>query len=294
MKRQIIEIEEEKCNGCGLCIPNCHEGALQLIDGKARLISELFCDGLGACLGHCPEGAIIIVEREAEPYDEFRVMENLVPKGRNTILAHLEHLKEHGEEDLLAQAVAFLRENKVDLSPNAKPHDGALRQPKPQASLHRGGGCPGMAMHDFREKVQETVVKSKQSDNYSALRQWPVQLHLLNPSASYLQGRDMVLAADCVAFAMGNFHDYFLEGKCLAIAYPKLDHGQDVYVEKLIAIVRDARINTLTVVMMEVPCCSSMMHWVQVAIRQAGRKIPVKKAIVSIQGQLITEDWLLN
>ena len=109
MKRKIIQIDEEKCNGCGICIPNCHEGAMQLIDGKARLISDLFCDGLGACIGHCPEGAIEIIEREAEPYDERKVMEIMVPKGRNTILAHMEHLRDHNETEFLQQSIDYLK-----------------------------------------------------------------------------------------------------------------------------------------------------------------------------------------
>ena len=138
MKRNIIEIDEEKCNGCGLCIPNCHEGAMKLIDGKARLISDLFCDGLGACIGHCPEGAISIIEREAEPYDEIRVMEQIVPKGRNTILAHLDHLRDHGEEEFLAQAIQFLKQNNIDMTPENNP------------APHVPHGCPGSMARDFR------------------------------------------------------------------------------------------------------------------------------------------------
>lgn len=294
MKRKIIEIDEEKCNGCGLCIPNCQEGALQLIDGKARLVSDLFCDGLGACIGHCPEGAISITEREAEPYDEFRVLENLVPKGRNTILAHLEHLKEHGEEVLLAQAVEFLRENRIDLSPQAPVHQGPLHYPQKASMVHDPRGCPGRAVHDFMKTTGDESVRSSHAEDYSALRQWPVQLHLLNPSASFLQGRDLLLAADCVAFAMGNFHKRFLEGKCLAIACPKLDHGQNTYIEKLTSLICEAKINTITVVMMEVPCCGGLLQWVQVAMQKASRKIPLKKAVVSIRGQLLSEEWLLN
>ena len=117
MNRTIVKIDEEKCTGCGLCIPNCHEGALQIIDNKARLISDLFCDGLGACLGHCPEGAITLEEREAEPYDEKKVMEIIVKHGRNTVLAHLQHLKEHNETEFLRQAIEFIKENNIDMSP---------------------------------------------------------------------------------------------------------------------------------------------------------------------------------
>src|SRR5512133_1364052 len=155
MLRKIIQIDEEKCNGCGLCIPNCHEGALQIIDGKARLISDLFCDGLGACLGHCPEGAIEIIEREAEPYDERKVMEILVTKGRNTILAHLEHLRDHNEQEFLNQAIQFLKENNIDMSPEN------------EMKTHSGCGCPGSREIDFREDAQQSAVHSPQSAVHS-------------------------------------------------------------------------------------------------------------------------------
>ncbi len=294
MKRQIIEIDEEKCNGCGLCIPNCHEGALQLIDGKARLISDLFCDGLGACIGHCPEGAIKFVEREAEPYDEIKVMETLVPKGRNTILAHLEHLKEHGEEEFLAQAIAFLKENKVDMSPEAPTHGEPLKTLHRMKHPHQPGGCPGLAQHDFRDNVEPHANTHSANMYFSELRQWPVQLHLLNPAASFLRGADLVLAADCVAFSMGNFHSHYLKGKSLAIACPKLDTGKEIYVDKLAAMIRDAKLNTITVVMMEVPCCGGLLQIVQWAMQKAARKIPLKKAIISVQGEIIEENWMMN
>ena len=294
MKRQIIEIDEEKCNGCGLCIPNCHEGALQLIDGKARLISDLFCDGLGACLGHCPEGAITLVEGEAEPYDEILVMQEMVKKGRNTVLAHLEHLKAHGEEALLAQAIAFLKANKVDMSPEAVPQTKPAKASfsAPPAHRHGGGGCPGMAMRDFR--ATPPAVESGNPEHTagpSELRQWPVQLHLLNPQAGYFKHADVVLAADCAAFTMGDFHHRYLRGKTLAIACPKLDSNKESYVSKLAAMVSESKINTLTVVMMEVPCCQGLLQLAQIAVRQSGRNIPVKKAVVSIKGDVIEEVW---
>jgi len=155
MKRQIIQIDEEKCNGCGQCVPNCHEGALRIIDGKARLISDLFCDGLGACIGHCPEGAIEIIEREAEPYDEQKVMEQIVPKGRNTILAHLEHLRDHNEEELLKEAIRYLKEKNIEMGPAAEKQGGNATHPNlvtalREERLHTGHGCPGAQTMDFR------------------------------------------------------------------------------------------------------------------------------------------------
>jgi len=300
MLRKIIQIDEEKCNGCGLCIPNCHEGALQIIDGKARLVSDLFCDGLGACIGHCPEGAIEVVEREAEAYDERRVMETIVPKGRNTILAHLEHLRDHKEFDLLKQAVAYIKENDIDLSPEQEPTpviassaiypnlQEAIRDNKPASAC----GCSGSRAIDFKidmEQVNASVNETPLSPAPSELRQWPVQLHLLNPQASYFKNADVVLAADCVAFAMGNFHQAYLKGKTLAIACPKLDTNKESYVEKLTAMIKNSLINSMTVVMMEVPCCGGLMQMAQVAMQQAGRIIPIKRVIISIKGEVLEE-----
>ncbi|MCX6269073.1 MAG: 4Fe-4S binding protein [Bacteroidetes bacterium] len=281
MKRNIIQIDEEKCNGCGNCIPNCHEGAMQLIDGKARLISDLFCDGLGACIGHCPEGAIEIIEREAAPYDERKVMEMMVPKGRNTILAHLEHMRDHNETEYLQQAIDYLKENNIMMNPE-----------KSEQHSHGECGCPGSMAKDFRtEPVEVAGAPALLQESISELRQWPVQLHLLNPQASYFKNADVVLAADCAAFSMGNFHSRFLKGKSLAIACPKLDSNKESYIQKLSSMIADTKINSLTVVMMEVPCCGGLLHMAQTARTNAGRNIPIKKAVVSIQGEVIEEDW---
>jgi Pyruvate/2-oxoacid:ferredoxin oxidoreductase delta subunit len=303
MLRKIIQIDEEKCNGCGLCIPNCHEGALQIIDDKARLISDLFCDGLGACLGHCPEGAIEIIEREAEAYNETIVMEQIVGQGRNTILAHLEHLRDHKEYDLLKEAVAYIKEHKIDLSPESVPMHHiagtamyptfreALNDNKPEAVC----GCSGSKPMDFRidmEKVNSSVTGTAPSPAPSQLRQWPVQLHLLNPQASYFKNADVLLAADCAAFTMGDFHETFLKGKTLAIACPKLDSNKESYVEKLTGMIANANISSITVVMMEVPCCGGLLQMANMAVQNAGRKIPVKKAIVGVKGDILLEEWL--
>lgn len=147
-------------------------------------------------------------------------------------------------------------------------------------------------MRDFRANSSQP--SAQYTETYSELRQWPVQLHLLNPAASYLRGADLVLAADCVAFSMGNFHHHYLKGKSLAIACPKLDSGKEIYVEKLASMVRDGGINTITVVMMEVPCCGGLLHLAQLAMQKAGKRIPLKKAIISVQGEVLEENWLLN
>lgn len=240
MKRDILKIDEELCNGCGQCVPNCHEGALQIIDGKVRLVSELMCDGLGACIGHCPEGAITIETREAEPYNEIQV---LVAQHHSPPQPHLD-----------------------------------------------GGGCPGSRTMVI-EKSGQTLTDLS-SDQPSELRQWPVQMHLVNPNAPYFRSADLLLAADCVAFSMGAFHSKHLRGKSLAIACPKLDQGTDTYVEKLTAMIDIAKVNTITVMMMEVPCCGGLLHMVRTALGNATRKVPVKKMIVGIKGDVLQEEWV--
>lgn len=289
MKRQIINIDEEKCDGCSLCIPNCHEGALQIIDGKARLISDLFCDGLGACLGHCPQGAITLEEREAEPYNERMVMAKIVKQGKNTVLAHLAHLRDHNEEGFLKEAVAYLKENNIDMSESTShaAHD--------HGQSGHGCGCSGSMAQDFREQVAVAPMSNGNSapaEQASELRQWPVQLHLLNPHASYFQEADLVLASDCSAFSVGNFHAKYIKGKAIAIACPKLDQGKESYIEKLAAMVRDSKVNTITVIMMEVPCCGGLGQLAQAALKQAGRKVPVKEIYVSIKGEVLHEEWV--
>jgi len=218
MKRKIITIDEEKCTGCELCIPNCPEGAIQIIDGKARLISDLLCDGLGACLGHCPEDAITIEEREAEEYDE-----------RSRMMAF-------AREDRAAEVLA--------------------------------GKRPAQLTH------------------------WPIQMHLLSPNAPHYQGADMLLAADCVAYSLGDFHKDYLKGKALGIACPKLDEGKEIYLEKLKALIDGAKINTLTVMIMQVPCCGGLLQLALQAAAQAERKIPIKCIVVSLQGDILKEEWV--
>lgn len=269
-KRKIIKIDEEKCNGCSLCIPNCPEGALQIIDGKARLISDLFCDGLGACIGHCPEGAISIEEREAEPYDEKKVMENIVKQGKNTIKAHLKHLKEHGETKFLDEALDVLKEKGIEIPD--------LEDDKME---HGTGGCPGAAM---REVNTEADV-SDNSEQASALRQWPVQLNLLPVQAPFFDNSHLLVAADCVPFANANFHSKLLSGKSLVIGCPKLD-DVEAYKEKLTEIFKQNKIKSTTVAIMEVPCCYGLYNAVEEAIKASGKKVPLIKEVVGVNGEI--------
>lgn len=285
MKRTIIKIDEQLCNGCGACVTGCHEGALQLINGKAVMVSELYCDGLGACIGECPVDAIELEEREAEPYSETAVMERIAPKGEAVIIAHLNHLKEHGETELLSEGLGYLEKHNIHVDFQTKEKE------KPLAC-----GCPGSMMREI--KASETsgyMIPAGVKTSYtqpSELRQFPVQLHLLNPHAPFLHGSNLLLAADCTAFASGEFHNRFLKGKMLAIACPKLDSNTQSYVDKLREMIDVAQIDTLTVLVMEVPCCGGLVRIAEMAREQAERNVPVKVIVLSVKGEVISEKWL--
>lgn len=283
MKRKIISIDEELCNGCGICVNGCHEGALQLIDGKAQIISELYCDGLGACIGDCPVGAISIEEREALPYDEIAVMERIVKKGAKTVLAHLRHLKDHNEQEYLEQGINYIRTHNVQVDVSSLTG---------QAPVKMACGCPGSSARSFAPVSAKVSPDKFQPQQVSELSHWPVQLHLINPGAGYLNGVDLLVAADCTAFACGDFHSRFLKGKKLVIACPKLDSNKEIYIAKLIEMIDTSRINTLTVVIMEVPCCKGLSQLVQLAVQKAQRRIPVKEVVVSVQGDVVKDEWI--
>jgi ferredoxin len=276
VKRNIITIDEEKCNGCGVCIPDCPEGALQIIDDKARLVSDLFCDGLGACIGSCPQGAITIEEREAEPYDECRVMENVVKYGENTIKAHLSHLKEHGEVKYLGQALQFLRDCDIDIPDDFTDNSNSCQ--------NATGCCPGSSPLDLNAGSEAETSRVKLS---SELRQWPVQLKLLNPIASYFDDADLLIAADCTAFAHGDFHRRFVRDKIVIMFCPKLDPYIDEYIEKLAAIFSTHEIKSITIARMEVPCCGGVGMIIQRALEKAGKNIFVKDYTISVDGEIV-------
>jgi len=198
MLREIIKIDEELCDGCGVCVPTCAEGALQIIDGKARLISDLFCDGLGACISECPQGAITIEKREAEPYNESIVMETIVKGGINVIKAHLKHLRDHKEFDYFGQAIDYLNNNNITV-----PSLDDLIEEKQNTS-----SCPGSNQKSFiAEETDEGGIRTSQ------LTHWPIQMHLINPAATHFNESDLLLAADCCAFSYGDFHKDFIKGK---------------------------------------------------------------------------------
>jgi len=244
--RNIVEIDEERCNGCGQCIPSCAEGAIQLIDGKARLVKEIYCDGLGACLGTCPQDAISVIEREAEPFDEG---------------AALEHVRR--------------LEQQKSLQTHA--HD-----------VH--SGCPGAALMNFSsDRPQPTGTDAP--DAPSALQQWPVQLMLIPPEAPFLDGADVLLAADCVPFAYAGFHGKLLAGKKLLVGCPKLDDAS-LYADKLAEILRQNDIRSLTVVHMEVPCCYGLVALARRALEQSGSSIPVEDVTIGVQGNMLSRETL--
>jgi NAD-dependent dihydropyrimidine dehydrogenase PreA subunit len=250
-KRKIIEIDRDKCNGCGLCTTACAEGALVLDDeNKALLVREIFCDGLGACLDVCPTGALEVVERESDEYDS------------RAAFAHV--LKTRG-----AAAAA-------------KVHGG----PGHPGHAHGGhGGCPGSLAREIPQDPDAGGPDAGTAAAPSRLSQWPVQLHLISPAAPYFEGSELLIAADCTAFALGGFHEELLKGKKLVIACPKLDDTEG-YVEKLAELIKRNHLKSLTVAIMTVPCCSGLERIVRLAIERSGVRQGFHKVVVGIDGRI--------
>lgn len=297
MKRTVIEIDEELCDGCGLCAGGCHESAIQIIDGKARLVGDSLCDGLGACVGECPRGAISVIEREAEAYDEREVIDRIVPKGQATLAAHLKHLRDHGQDTWLAQGIAALKEKGIVIPgfESARPAAAA------HADGHAFGACPGSMARSFPAGASaqpggaQAPARAASSPAHagglaSRLEQWPVQLHLINPRAPYFRGADILVAADCTAFACGAFHQALLAGRRLVIACPKLDSGKEIYVDKIRALAEESGAASITVAIMDVPCCGGLKRIVDEAMAASSVATPVHTVVVSSQGGALT--WL--
>ncbi|MDT8420339.1 MAG: 4Fe-4S binding protein [Desulfuromonadales bacterium] len=255
--REMVKIDEDKCDGCGLCVPACAEGAIQLIDGKARLVADNLCDGLGACLGDCPQGAITIERREADEFDEDAVSEHLQEIGREP-LEHAHAPAAHGGGCPSAQVQSF-------------------------AAPSPGGGCPSARLMDFSAKPASGTSEAGQRP--SELRQWPVQMHLVPPTAPFLQNAEVLLAADCVPFAYADFHRDMLKDKALLIGCPKLDDGQ-AYLQKLTQMLQQGSIKKLSVAVMEVPCCSGLVAIARQALAASGRDIPLEIITVGIKGEI--------
>ena len=306
MIREVVKVNEDLCDGCGLCVPGCHEGALQIIDGKVRLISDLMCDGLGACLRQCPRGAIALEKREAEVYNETGVMEIMAKKGKNTVIAHLNHLKENNEVTYLREGVKYLLDHEADISfpvqevineihegtPKVRAHIRLGQKPDmhyEQVHKQGGGGCPGSQTICFNSRTDSVATGTEEPSN--ELKHWPVQMHLINPAAACYRNTDVVIAADCVAFAMGNFHSRYLKGKALAIACPKLDSDTGIYLEKITRMIDEAQVNTISVMIMQVPCCGGLLQLAKSAVVNAKRKVPVKVVVVGLEGDVLKEEW---
>lgn len=300
--RTVIEINEALCDGCGLCAGGCHEGALRIIDGKARLVGESLCDGLGACIGECPRGALKTVQREAEEYSERKVLDNILPMGMATVTAHLDHLKSHGQDSWYNEALAILKEKGLS-APADKSNEGCgcggsvgAAQARPAPSFVRmpsngmSGGCPGSAARAFAPSAaaQAAPARAAVGSQASRLEQWPVQLHLINPRAPHFRGADILIAADCTAFACGAFHQALLAGRKLVIACPKLDTGKEIYVDKIRALVSESGAASITVAIMEVPCCGGLKRLVDEALAGATRAVPVSTVVVGVENGSLT------
>ena len=245
VKRKIIEIDEEKCDGCGQCVISCAEGALAIIDGKAKVISDNLCDGLGACIGDCPQDALKIVEREAEEFDEEAVEKHLAASA--------------GEKT--SETLAC--------------------------------GCPSTMIQEFAPAgaCQAANAPAQFGDQASALKHWPVQIKLVPPTAPFLKGADLLVVADCVAVAYPNLHRDFLKGKAVMMGCPKFDDVNE-YVEKFAQIFAGAGINSLTVVVMEVPCCSGLPMIVKKGLEKAEVDLALEKIVISTRGKIIKQDRL--
>jgi Fe-S-cluster-containing hydrogenase component 2 len=284
----MVHIDEDKCDGCGLCVPDCAEGALQIIDGKAKLVSDIYCDGLGACLGSCPRDAITMVEREADEFDEAAVNERLKNLGKEPPAPSHDH-----DRESTVKEAAPCAEGEVEDTACGCPGtmSRSFERPRPAPAAPRaGGGCPGAQSRSFTQPD-----KPSQPDHggpvASRLGNWPVQIMLVPPNAPYLDGADLLIAADCAPFAYGDFHRRFMEGKTLLVGCPKLDDTQ-IYLDKLGHMFKENNINSISVVYMEVPCCKGIVQLVQEALRKSGADIPTTLYRVGIKGDFVEERTL--
>lgn len=239
VRRKIIEIDEHLCDGCGQCVPSCAEGAIQIVDGKAKLVSEIYCDGLGACLGECPQNALRVIEREAEDFDPEAV----------------EHYLQEKEKAEKAAEIA------VPL-------------------------CPSARLQTFTVSCEDANRPVSTERSASALCHWPVQIKLVPPTAPFLRGADLLVAADCTAFAYANFHEDFLKGRALLVGCPKLDNAQE-YMRKFAEIFSVTDVRSVTVLDMEVPCCSALPIIVKKGMEMAGKNIPMENVTISTQGEIL-------
>ena len=273
MIRKIIHIDEEKCNGCGICATACHEGAIDIIDGKAKLVREHYCDGLGDCLPNCPTGAITFEEREAPAYDDAAVKQSQQEAAETAKKMSMEEIMQIEDEN----------ERRKIMTAKMKEEKGA--------PMH--GGCPGSRMRQMNREAKgadgagdmtqsATAVAAKP---VSRLGQWPCQIKLVPTQAPFFEGAKLLIAADCTAYAYANMHEEFMRGKTTIIGCPKLDDID--YSEKLTAIIRDNEIQSVTIVRMEVPCCGGLEMAAKRALQASGKFIPWQVVTISIDGEIL-------
>ena len=253
MIRKIVQIDSDKCDGCGLCVPSCAEGAIKIVDGKAVIAADNLCDGLGACLGDCPRDAITIIEREADLFDEAAVEKHL---GLTPSTPHAAH-----------------------------PTPGAHTAPAPPPAPAQGGGCPGSRAASFAPAAAQTAGSAEARP--SQLAHWPVQLTLVPTGAPYFQDADLLITADCVPFAYADYHRDFLSGKAVVVGCPKLDDN-NAYLAKLTELFRASRIKSVTVLKMEVPCCGGIAMVAKQALAASGKEIPLNVVTISIRGEVVS------
>ena len=288
--RKMVKIDQEKCNGCGQCVPKCAEGALAIVKGKARLVKESYCDGLGACLGECPQGAIAIEEREAE---EFNLIE------QSSHMAELD--QQPANVSAAASPVRAASQGAACPSSGGRGAQGPVRGTHGQdarATVRHFGGCPGSRARQFARKDPATGSMATASGagaacgvsgSPSALNHWPVQLALLPLEAPFYQDTELVLSADCASYALGDFHARLLKGRALAIACPKLDDVEP-YLDKLAEILRRNTIRGLVLVHMEVPCCGGIVRLARQAVRRSGRTLPARDVTVGVGGEVLRDE----
>lgn len=278
MVRKIIQIDEAKCSGCGACAAACHEGAIGMVEGKAKLLRDDYCDGLGNCLPACPAGAISFVEREAAAYDESAVREaqmqkmqtpNAQPQDQQTQCTHAHDAQTQDEQTQPAPPL-----------PCGCPGTHARQIQRTEAQSHASCSCGTQT--DAAEDAAAACCHAP-----SRLLQWPVQIKLVPARAPYFDGAALLIAADCTAYAYGNFHERFIRNRITLIGCPKLDEGD--YAEKLTAIIRDNDIQSVTIARMEVPCCGGLEAAAKAAIQASGKMIPWQVAIVSTEGNVTTQ-----
>ncbi len=261
MIRKIVQIDEEKCDGCGQCVPACAEGAITLEAGKARLSSDVLCDGLGACLGECPRGAITIIEREAEAFDEASATGHLGHRPVLSVVAPAPEPAGCPGSRAMSWGDANLRL-------------ASTRQARPRLAVLESAPSAGPEQ------------RPRPAVNGSRLGQWPVQLHLVSAGAPYFQNADLLVAADCVPFAYARFHDDLLDGRRVVIGCPKLDDNR-FYQQKLTEIFRRSSVRSVTVAQMEVPCCAGIARAVRQALAVAGKDVPYREVTVGIRGEIL-------